>query len=329
MSSDEREDINFILDNRSYFIGTTSSERIMPSTVNGEAQSSQTASFLGSEKLQPAKSRDAHYFLQGGGQRLIRSYWQPNVPVPATADIQKYNREILRNREVVSLKASKSLPSQVWCVCKDGAVAIATDASGGGTPTWNRVSAYARILDTAAVQTAGRPALRVVCVKDEMGVYMCGASEAQSEPVDTFLDNWEEYYSPMQALDFTNEAVIYDSVTGTEYPASQPPTPASGMYIGYKYRTAVRTLPIASAQALRPASVKRVKFRFMESGLPWISGTPSGTADKIVSDDEWHVLDGVADVPVPGNIEMDAAFEVFTEEAKPLSIICMNIEEEA
>jgi hypothetical protein len=47
----------------------------------------------------------------------------------------------------------------------------------------------------------------------------------------------------------------------------------------------------------------------------------------IWGDDLNAVNDGIADVPVPGNVELDAAFEVYTEQPAALSVICMKTEE--
>jgi hypothetical protein len=330
MSSEEKEDINLITNNRSLFISTTSSERIMPSTVNGEAQAAQTGSFFGSEKLQPAKAADALYYLQRGGQRIMRAYWQPEVPVPSIGDIQKYNREILRNREVISMKSSKSLPAQVWCVMRDGGVALVTDASGGGQPAWGRITTGAgRILDTAPLPINGMSVLRTAAVKNDKGVFLCGILEQQSEPDDIFLDDWQPYTTDIRG-DYTAEAVIYDKTANRVYAVNAPdlPPPGTGLYIGYTYMAKFRTLPVPETQAMKPVRMARVRMRFMESELPFIKGCPSGAVNKIVSLHKGRYVDGVADIPVPGNVELDAAFEVFNEAPGPLSVLCLLTEDE-
>jgi hypothetical protein len=328
MSSEEKEDINIITNNRSFFISTTSSERIMPATVNGEAQTAQTGSFFGSEKLQPAKAADALYYLQRGGQRIMRAYWQPNVPVPSIGDIQKYNREILRNREVVSMKSSKSLPAQVWCVMKDGGVALATDAAGGGAPAWGRITTGAgRILDTAPLPINGMSVLRTVAIKTEKGVFFCGIPEQQSEPEDIFLDAWQPYLSDVRGT-YGAAAVVHDKETNRVYPLASAPPTGPGLYIGYPYMSMFRTLPAPETQALKPVRTARVRMRFMESELPFIKGCPSGAVNKMVSLHKGRYVDGVADIPVPGNVELDAAFEVFTEAPGPLSVLCLLTEDE-
>jgi hypothetical protein len=54
MSSDEKETVNILSSIRSFFISTDASERIMPSSVNGQEQTAQVSSFFGSEKIQAA-----------------------------------------------------------------------------------------------------------------------------------------------------------------------------------------------------------------------------------------------------------------------------------
>jgi hypothetical protein len=62
--------------------------------------------------------------------------------------------------------------------------------------------------------------------------------------------------------------------------------------------------------------------------MPYIRGVPSGQTDKVVLISGERYVDGIADVPVPGAVERDAAFEVFTDEPEPLSVICLFSEEE-
>jgi hypothetical protein len=326
-SSDEEEAVNLITSSRDFFVSTNSSERSLPFTVNGEAQSARTGSFYGSEKLQPAKGKDAVFFVQKGGQRIMRSYWEPDVPVPSIADMQKYNREILRGKKIISLKSSKALPLSVWCVLSDGTAAVLTDA--GGFFAWSRIElGGAALMDCASLPVYGDDPLRVLAVKNDGGVFIRAARESPGSPGDVFLDGWQEYTSASVLQMYGPEAVVYDSGTGKTYPVTAAPAPGYGLYAGYKYFSRLRTLP-SPRQDLAPARIARVKIRFMESVMPYIKGVPSGGTDKIVAAAAGEkYIDGIADVPVPGSVERDAAFEVFTAEPEPLSVICLYSEEE-
>jgi hypothetical protein len=330
-SSEERESVNLITNIRSFFIATDASERIMPSAVNGEVQESVTGSFFGSERVQSAKAADAVYFAQKGGQRVMRAYWAPNVTAPVIGDMQKYNREILRGRKIISLKSARTLPVKVWCVLDDGTAAVITGAAGGGLGAWSRVTSGAGdIIESAALPVNGMDALRAAVIRDREGrIMVCAAKDAPGEPGDVFLDAWQEYTSPAQLADYTEEALVWDRKTGEVWPASDSPAPGDDTFIGYPYTSRMRTLPLAEAQALKPARIARARFRFMESALPFIRGYPSGAVNRITAHNPGRYLDGIADIPVPGNAELDAAFEVFTEEPEPLSIICFVTEEEA
>jgi hypothetical protein len=327
-SSDEEETVNLITGNRSFFVSTNSSERCMPETVSGEAQSSRTGSFYGSERLQPAKGGDSVFFLQKGGQRVMRAYWQPDTPVPSIADLQRYNRAILENKKVISLKSSKAVPVSVWCVLSDGTAAVLTDAQNSGFFSWSRVTTGAGgMLDTAALPMNGASHLRIIAADTPGGIFICGTPEGRSGPGDIFLDGWQEYVSAGITDMYDDSAVVYDKETGTVYAKDRAPPPAYGLYIGYRYMTKFRTLP-SPRQDMGPARIARVRIRFLESVMPYIRGFPSGRTDKVILPGGDRYVDGIADVPVPGNVERDAAFEVFTDEPEPLSVICLFSEED-
>jgi hypothetical protein len=325
MTSNEKETINLISGNRALFISTTSSERSMPATVNGAAQSAQTGSFYGSEKILPAKAADSLYFVQNGGQRIMRSFWEPNVPVPSVTSMQTYNREILRGLKIISLKSSKSLPSKVWCVLSSGDAAVLTDMAG--FPAWGRITTEGDIFDCATFPVNGKNEFRVLAINTPTGLLICGAEEEQSSPDDIFLDSWREYISESMLAEYSADAVIYDKNNDKIYDKEHAPPPGFGNFIGYQYMSKFRTLPSPKID-LSPSRIARVKLRFLESVLPFIRGYPTGQVDKIVSPSSDRVIDGIADIPVPGNIERDAAFEVFTNAPYPLSVVCMYSEEE-
>jgi hypothetical protein len=334
-TSDEREAAAFIGSLRSIIVATESAERVMPSDVNGASQSAQTSSYLGAERLQAAAGADALYYMRKGGQSVMKAAYSPNVPVPEIADLQKYNVEILRGRNIVSLKAAKGKPLVLWCVADDGAVAVLVDSGAGGGAAWCRVSCGgSAVLDTAVNTVRGNPAHRLIAARDGHGVCIAQCAESYGESGDVFLDLWREYLSLSLLSDYGAGAVVYDSVSYAVVPASSspPPEPGIGKYIGYAYTSRLRTLPAETANALRPGRVARTRFRFLESHLPFIKGFPSGESNRIVSP-YWREgvdvpADGVADVPVPGNVELDAAYEVFSDVPGPLSIICVATEED-
>ena len=323
--------MSFIGELRSIFFATDSSERIMPATVNGEAQSAQTGSYYGAEKIQAAKAADAFYFVQKGGQSVLRAYYAPNVPTPVIADAQMYNREILRNRKILSIRSSRAQPVTVWCVMEDGGAAVITDE--GGRIAWSRVTCGAgAVADAAVIPVNGMSPLRVAAVRAEDGIYIGAAEDFLGEKGDVFLDLWREYNSAGLVSEYGSRAVIYDAAKRTAAPVTEypPPDPGEGKYIGYPYESRMRTLPGATAGALKPGRVAAVRLRLLESHLPFIKGHPSGTVNRVVhplwggSEMELNaVKDGVVSVPIPGTVEQDAAFEVYTDVPEPLSVIMM------
>jgi hypothetical protein len=328
-SSEESEGVSIISDNRSIFIGTESGERIMPSNADGEAQSARTGSFFGAEKIQAAKAVDALYYVQKGGQSIMRAAYQPNVPIPIISDVQSYNKEILRYRKVIGIKSSKVLPVTVWCIMADGSPAVITDNGYGGV-SWSRISSEGgAILDTAVLSMRGKEALRIAAVKNDSGFFIAGIPEGPGMKADIFLDLWQEYLNVSLVYNYMDNAVVFDEESGSIVMARDIPAPGGSKYIGYLYTSKFRTLPVEAALAMKPARAARARFRFIESALPFIRGFPSGDVNKIVSPGDERFIDGIADIPVPGNVELDAAFEVFTDLPFPLSIIAMSTEEDA
>lgn len=213
------------------------------------------------------------YFAQKGGQSIMRAFYQPNVPVPTIADVQKYNREILRGRDIIGIRSARTQPVNVWCVMGDGAVANITDE--GGAAAWSRTSAAAglKILDTAYAPVKGNSAFRIVAFKDSPasgagGIVIAGIDEAYAGAGDVFLDLWHPYTNMSLLEEYGANAVIYDGKV--IYPVTSP---------------------------------------------QW-----EGDLDA--------AGDGISDVPVPGNVELDAAYEVYTDIPGPLSIICLLSEED-
>jgi hypothetical protein len=264
----------------------------------------------------------------------MRAAYAPNVPVPQIEDLQEYNREILRGRKIRGLRGARTSPASVWCVMDDGNAAVLTD--GGGKASWSRVSSGAGgIVDTGSAPTGGSGFIRFVGIRGSDGIYIGAAVEEPGQPGDVFLDLWREYGDARLVSEYGINAVVYDMAAGKAVPVSSAelPEPGAGKYIGYPYTSRMRTLPGESAKTLKPSRVASARFRLLESHLPFIKGYPSGIANRLV-----HPLwgaslngarDGVASVPVPGNIEQDAAFEVYTDVPAPLSVICMIDEEDA
>jgi hypothetical protein len=195
-----------------------------------------------------------------------------------------------------------------------------------------RVSSGAgEIIDAGAVPSGGAGMARIVAVRAADGIYIGIAPEDLGEKGDVFLDLWSEYANGSVAAQYGPGAAVYDSVAGETVPAEAQPEPGPGKYIGYLYESRFRTLPGNSARTLSPSRVANARFRLLESHLPYIRGYPGGTVNRMVHPLWAGSLDGVKDgvvaVPVPGGIEQDAAYEVFTSVPAPLTVVCM-IEEE-
>ena len=338
-SGDGSEEINFIADMRGAFFSTDLAETAMPPTVNGEAQSAQTGSFYGSERMQPAKGADALYFVQKGGQGVMRAVYAPNVPVPVIADAQMYNQEILRGRTIMGIRSARTVPVNTWCLMKDGGAAVLTDE--GGAVSWSRVtSGSGEILDTGVIPVSGESAMRLVAVRLDNGIYVGAAADAPGQPGDVFLDLWRPYIDPVSADGYLFGAVIYDTMTREAVPIdpadkSNLPDGGEGKYIGYPYTSKIRTLPNVSAASIKPSRIPGARMRLLESHLPYIKGYPSGARNRMVnplwgdSDREMNTpRAGVVPVLGPGNIKQDAAFEGYTDAPEPLSIACMITEED-
>lgn len=271
----------------------------------------------------------------------MRAYYQPNVPVPSIGDCQKYNREILRNRKVISMKSTKSLPIQVWNILERkgeldesgaGFAAVIIDAAGQGAPAWVRITTDAGdILDTAALPINGMSVFRHLAIKTGRGIFLCAIPEESSEPADVFLDAWQDYDTQDKKNDYDGSAVIFDKNTHTIYRVSENVFAGENKYIGYLYESKMRTLPVPK-EDLSPSRVARVKLRFLESRLTFIRGySPEHKdtqPDRIISMHGAEYIDGIADVPVPSTVERDASFEILTNEPEPLSLIRMFSEEE-
>jgi hypothetical protein len=327
-SGNKQEGVNFIADNRSIIVGTDSSERTMPNTINGESQSAVTGSFFGSERIQAASAQNSTYFVQKGGQRIMRLAWQPNIPVPMIEDVQKLNIEILRDRKITALKSDGSLPSKIWVLTEDGGVAVLTE---NVAVAWSRITAGGgKILDAAGVPVNGMTAFRLIAKKNSKGIQVIGIPESLGEKGGVFLDEWRPYLTGGETSYYESGAVIYDSNTDEVFAMEAYPVPGIGKYIGYPYVSRVRSLPALSGGIMKPQRVARVKMRLVDSHKPKIAGFPTGKENQIVGDGQSDGgRSGVWNVPVPGNVELDAGFELYTRHPDSLSIVAWDTEEDA
>jgi hypothetical protein len=256
----------------------------------------------------------------------LRAYYAPNVPVPVISDLQMYNREILRGRKITAIKSAKTTPVNTWLVMEDGKAALITDE--GGRAAWSRLTCGAgSVVDTGAIPINGMSALRIVGIRTDDGIYIAAAAEYPGERGDVFLDLWREYNDAGLLSQYRQPAVVYDAASRRTAELAENPEPGPGKYIGYPYESRMRTLPRG---ALGPTRSARARLRLLESHLPYIRGYPGGMVNRLVhplwNTDLNEVKDGVINAPVPGNVEQDAAFEVFTSEPGPLSIICLTEE---
>jgi hypothetical protein len=174
-------------------------------------------------------------------------------------------------------------------------------------------------------------------IRTENGICIGIAAEEPGEKGkkgDVFPDLWRAYNNGPLVSEYGPGAAVRDSVSETLVPAGAwpPPEPGEGKYIGYPYESRFRTLPGNSARTLSPSRVAAARFRLLESHLPFIKGHPGGMVNRMVHPLWAGRLDGVRDgvvaVPVPGAIEQDAAYEVFTSVPAPLTVVCMVEEED-
>ena len=221
------------------------------------------------------------------------------------------------------------MPSCVWCVLSDGTAAVITEAPGG--IAWSRVSAGGgKILDTVSVPVNGQTAFRLVVKQNERGTQIIGIPEEEGKAGDIFLDEWRVYYSGSLAQQYTAEAFVYDAETDELIPITEQPTPAMSRYIGYLYLSKVRSLPALISALMKPVRIARLKMRFVDSHKPKIAGYPTGVENQIVHPGQIDGgRSGIWNVPVPGNVELDAGFEVYTKHPDSLSLLAWDTEEEA
>jgi hypothetical protein len=142
---------------------------------------------------------------------------------------------------------------------------------------------------------------------------------------EVYLDSFRPYAGPADADGYGDGAVVYDPVTGKTYPASPPPIVTG--FIGYPYKSVMRSMPILANNQMKKQRITTLVFRFLRSFLPKVTSIAGGKTiktDAITNLSE--PFTGVWEIAFPGTWDEDVRFELTHDQPTPVTLLALNAE---
>ena len=117
---------------------------------------------------------------------------------------------------------------------------------------------------------------------------------------------------------------VYETLDGLKEPDWHA---GSTYFIGYQYRSTVRTMPVLANDEMKKQRIASLVFRFLNSHLVKMTSIAGG---KEIKTDTLTAVkppySGICKQPFPGTWDEDVQAELWTEEAAPVKILALNAE---
>jgi hypothetical protein len=327
IASDMSDAIKWLAQNKALVVGTETAEWIVPRETTAVNIQAILNSRYGSDRVQATTIGDAVVFLQSGKKSIVEYYIPQQDSNFRANNMAMLSDAMLRESPAFDLDFVSTPYTKICISREDGTVAALLYERSAGTFAWGRITTRGAVRSVAAIPgPSGYDELYLVVQRD--GLFFL---ERLAEDDGTFLDSFRQWDGDGDG--YAGDAVVYDERTNRTFPLSRPdelPPAADGdhpRWIGYLYRSVMRTMPVLANDRMRKQRITGLAFRFLDSFLPDVTSLAGGRAiqtDTISNLKEPY--SGVHRIPFPGAWDEDAQAEITCDQPAPVTVLALNAE---
>jgi len=338
IASDISDAIRWAVVNKGLIVGTETGEWVVPPGTHATNVQAMRNSRFGSDKIQGAAIGGATCFFRAGKKGLVEYYIPQQDNNFRANNMAMLAPQMLRESDARELCYTSSPHAKLFIIREDGTVVTLLYDRSTAVFAWARFSGagYARSLAVTPGKSGYDDVYLIVqhgnnffLERLEYGGKVYLDSFAQVD-ADNFLAVRDEYIGSGPAPALCRISKDEEGKARYEtFDLTETPDWASGgeFFIGYPYKSEIRTMPILTNARMARQRITSVTFRFLESYLPFVS---SIAGDREIQKDTITSLDapysGVHKIPFPGTWDKDVQVGLTHERPEPVKILAINAE---
>jgi len=336
IASDSSDAIRWLTVNKGLIVGTETGEWIIPPGVSAINVQAVRNSSYGSDKVQGTAIGDAACFFQAGKKSLVEYYIPQQDNNFRANNMAVLSPEMLTESGALEFDFVLSPHANFFITREDGKVVTLLYDRSLGVFAWTRRTGAGEVKSLAVVPGASGYDDVFLLVEYLNGCYLERFDYDGKVFLDSFThverSTWAAAREAYPAHGIALCRVIKRSADETLYEAldadKEPDWNAAGdVYIGYSYKSIMRTLPILANEKMSKQRITNLTLRFLESYLPLVSSIAAGEnikTDKITNINTPY--SGVHKMPFPGSWDAQVQVELVCEKPEPVKILSLNAE---
>jgi hypothetical protein len=339
IASDINDAIRWMAQNQHLIIGTEMAEWVIPAETTAVNIQARLNSRYGSDRIQAMTINGACCFLQSGKKALTEYYIPQQDNFFRANNMAMLDMELLDEARTVALDFVSSPYTRLYVTRDDGVAAALLYERGTGTFAWSRLAlGGGGIISLATIPHIDGDDNVYVLARRGTGYYLEVLRATGAVYLDSYTQVTAATWASVIAGYDTGAARIVRVVRGNPaagtpdayepLPASVPPPDADGeYYIGYPYRSLIRTMPVLANNQMKKQRITTLLFRFLRSFMPVVSSWAGGALIKTdVITGPRPPYSGVWRAPFPGAWDEDVQVELSTDAPEPVTVLALNAE---
>jgi len=335
LASDLSDAIRWLVVNKGLIVGTESGEWIVPPGVTAvNVQASRNSSY-GSDSIQGTAIGDAACFFQAGKKSIVEYYIPQQDNNFRANNMAALSPQMLHESEARDFDFASSPHTRLFIVREDGSVVTLLYDRAFGVFAWTRFAGSGKVKSLAVIPAqSGNDELYLLV--ERSGRYLLERFDYGGKVfLDSYMQASRNTWNAARAaypagaaacriFQGENGEVLYETLDADAEPDWNK---GGDVYLGFPYRSVVRTMPILANDKMKNQRITSLAFRFLESCLPLLSSIAGGK--NIATDTITNLkapFSGIHKVPFPGTWNEDVQVELACETPEPVVVLSLNAE---
>ena len=356
IGSDMNDAIRWLAVNKGLIAGTETGEWIIPPDVNAASIRASLNSRYGSGRIQGTAVGDATCFFQTGKKSLVEYYIPQQDNNFRANNMAMLSPEMLNEAEALEFDYASSPHAKLFITRKGGTMVTLLYERSTGTFAWGRITTgpeqaikidqwrRKRLAATGKIKSAavlpGHDGIdgAFLLVQRGNNFYLERLREAGDDSPAVYLDcymkvdkdaSWKETRGLYGAEGVGLCRIFKDEEGVLKYEAldadAEPDLTKGGdYYIGYRYTSVLRTMPVLANSQMKKQRIVSLVFRFLESYLPNIASVAGGRTGGTDVPGGRQPFSGIFKHPFPGTWDEDVQAELTADEPVPVTVLALN-----
>lgn len=321
-ASDKNDSIKWIAAKNALFIGTESSEFVVPSGVDATSIQCRLNSRHGSGSLQATAVGETIVFVTNGNKNVKALTEEQNGSKSQSLTV--LCPEMLSESAAVDFDYTNEPNTRLVLTRTDGNVSAMLYEQALGIAAWSRIShGKGKIVSCCTgPDEDGADILFAEIYNSTAGTYNL---EALNVDDDVHMDSYREYSASI-ASSYTSSAVVCNYTTGkfAGLASVQNLTINEGdnVIIGYPFVAELKSMPVVNSSQSAQKRIVSLVFRFLESYMPTVWNDTVSRYETLTAEEEPY--SGIKKIAFPGTWDKDVFFRI--ETSSPLSCTVLSVD---